>query len=84
MKTMGLCATLMKTILSLILAFIGILSARAATSIDFSNYFCDGEGAPVYQADGVTPLGSSFFGQLYAGEAGQPLVALGNPVRFSA
>jgi len=57
--------------------------AQTTAQIDFRNRIPGLLDAPVYDADGITPLaGSNWYAQLWAGNAPDNLAPIGVPIRF--
>ncbi len=70
--------------LPLILAGLCLAAPTLAQGVlKFSNYSTvDGIIAPVFDSDGVTRLGSAYYGQLYAGPAESSLAPIGSAIPF--
>jgi len=73
----------MKTtnVICTILVALSTFTAKADYSLNFVTAN-GGNSNPVFDVDGVTPLNSTFFGQIYAGASGGSLAAIGSAVQF--
>ena len=64
-----------------VLVALSTFTAKADYSLNFVTAN-GGNSNPVFDVDGVTPLNSTFFGQIYAGANNGSLAAIGSAVQF--